>query len=96
MYIIDVNLQRRQLTSAQRIQLSLKQKPILEELAKRYSQMNLRKGTGVLVNFIDSGWLATDMGEPMSNRIGEAMLGENILTSPWLPKKTVGWKPNLT
>jgi hypothetical protein len=38
LYIIEVNLQRRQLTVAQRIQLSLKQKPILQELA------NLRRG----------------------------------------------------
>ncbi|MGB7632753.1 MAG: ParB N-terminal domain-containing protein [Nitrososphaeraceae archaeon] len=29
LYIIDVNLQRRQLTDAQRVQLSLKKKPIL-------------------------------------------------------------------
>ena len=35
LYIIDVNLQRRQLTDAQRVQLSLKQKPILQELAKK-------------------------------------------------------------
>ena len=46
LYIIDVNLQRRQLTVAQRVQLSLKKKPILQELAKRNSQTNLRRGTG--------------------------------------------------
>ena len=44
LYIIDVNLQRRQLTVAQRIQLSLKKKPILQELAKKNSQTNLRRG----------------------------------------------------
>jgi ParB-like chromosome segregation protein Spo0J len=44
LYIIEVNLQRRQLTAAQRIQLSLKKKPILEELAKKNSQANLRRG----------------------------------------------------
>ena len=44
LYIIDVNLQRRQLTDAQRVQLSLKQKPILQELAKKNSQTNLRRG----------------------------------------------------
>ena len=44
MYIIDVNLQRRQLTDAQRVQLSLKKKPILQELAKKNSQTNLRRG----------------------------------------------------
>src|ERR671918_583977 len=46
LYIIEVNLQRRQLTVAQRIQLILKKKPILQELAKRNSQTNLRRGTG--------------------------------------------------
>jgi ParB-like chromosome segregation protein Spo0J len=45
LYIIDVNLQRRQLTVAQRVQLSLKKKPILQELAKINSQANLRKGS---------------------------------------------------
>src|SRR5918996_2056128 len=44
LYIIDVNLQRRQLTVAQRVQLSLKKKPILQELAKKNSQTNLKKG----------------------------------------------------
>ncbi|MGA6989908.1 MAG: DNA methyltransferase [Nitrososphaeraceae archaeon] len=44
LYIIDVNLQRRHLTDAQRVQLSLKQKPILQELAKKNSQTNLRRG----------------------------------------------------
>ena len=44
LYIVDVNLQRRQLTVAQRIQLSLKKKPILQELAKKNSQTNLRRG----------------------------------------------------
>ena len=44
LYIIDVNLQRRQLTDAQRVQLSLKKKPILQELAKKNSQTNLRRG----------------------------------------------------
>jgi ParB-like chromosome segregation protein Spo0J len=34
LFVVDVNLQRRQLTVAQRIELSLKKKPILEELAK--------------------------------------------------------------
>jgi len=43
LYIIDVNLQRRQLTVAQRVQLSLKKKPILQELAKKNSQANLRR-----------------------------------------------------
>jgi uncharacterized ParB-like nuclease family protein len=45
LYIIDVNLQRRQLTVAQRVQLSLKKKPILQELAKKNSQTNLRRGS---------------------------------------------------
>src|SRR5918996_2978661 len=45
LYIIDVNLQRRQLTVAQRVQLSLKKKPILQELAKKNSQTNLKKGS---------------------------------------------------
>lgn len=44
LYIIEVNLQRRHLTDAQRVQLSLKQKPILQELAKKNSQTNLRRG----------------------------------------------------
>ena len=44
LYIIDVNLQRSQLTVAQRIQLSLKKKPILQELANKNSQINLRRG----------------------------------------------------
>jgi 16S rRNA G966 N2-methylase RsmD len=44
LYIIDVNLQRRQLTVAQRVQLSLKKKSILQELAKKNSQTNLRRG----------------------------------------------------
>jgi ParB-like chromosome segregation protein Spo0J len=44
LYIIDVNLQRRQLTVAQRVQLSLKKKPILQELTKKNSQTNLRRG----------------------------------------------------
>src|SRR5919106_6591277 len=44
LYIIEVNLQRRQLTVAQRIQLILKKKPILQELAKKNSQTNLKKG----------------------------------------------------
>jgi hypothetical protein len=44
LYIIDVNLQRRHLTVAQRVQLSLKKKPILQELAKKNSQTNLKKG----------------------------------------------------
>jgi DNA modification methylase len=48
LYIIDVNLQRRQLTAAQRIQLSLKKKPIIQELAKKNSQINLRRSTGHL------------------------------------------------
>jgi ParB-like nuclease domain len=43
LYIIDVNLQRRRLAAAQRIQLSLKKKPILLELAKKNSQANLRR-----------------------------------------------------
>jgi site-specific DNA-methyltransferase (adenine-specific) len=34
LYVIDVNLQRRQLTQAQRVQLCLNKKPILEEMAK--------------------------------------------------------------
>ena len=34
MYIIDVNLQRRQLTVFQRVELGLKKKPILQELVK--------------------------------------------------------------
>src|ERR671918_3181669 len=45
LYIIDVNLQRRQLTVAQRVQLSLKKKPILQERAKKNSQTNLRRGS---------------------------------------------------
>jgi 16S rRNA G966 N2-methylase RsmD len=45
LYIIDVNLQRRQLTAAQRVQLSLKKKPILQELAKKNSQINLKRGS---------------------------------------------------
>src|SRR5918996_4302078 len=45
LYIIEVNLQRRQLTVAQRIQLILKKKPILQELAKKNSQTNLRRGS---------------------------------------------------
>ena len=44
LYIIEVNLQRRQLTVAQRVQLSLKKRPLLQELAKKNSQANLRKG----------------------------------------------------
>ncbi len=43
LYIIDVNQQRRQLTVAQRVQLSLKKKPILQEMAKKNSQVNLRR-----------------------------------------------------
>jgi 16S rRNA G966 N2-methylase RsmD len=35
LFIIDINLQRRQLTVAQRVQLSLQKKPILQQLAKR-------------------------------------------------------------
>jgi ParB-like chromosome segregation protein Spo0J len=35
LFIININLQRRQLTVAQRIQLSLQKKPILQQLAKR-------------------------------------------------------------
>jgi 16S rRNA G966 N2-methylase RsmD len=45
LYIIDINFQRRHLTVAQRIQLSLKKKPILQELAKRNSQANLKRGS---------------------------------------------------
>lgn len=34
LYVIDVNLQRRQLTDVQRVELNLKKKPILQEIAK--------------------------------------------------------------
>jgi ParB-like chromosome segregation protein Spo0J len=43
LYIIDVNLQRRQLTDAQRVQLSLKKKPILQQMAKKNSQKKFKK-----------------------------------------------------
>ena len=36
LYVIDTNLQRRQLTVAQRVQLVLRKKPILQELARKH------------------------------------------------------------
>lgn len=43
LYIINNNLTRRQLNSFQRIELALKSKPILEEIAKRNSKANLKQ-----------------------------------------------------
>ena len=42
LYLIAVNLQRRQLTVAQRVQLSLKQKPILQEFVKQNMSLGAR------------------------------------------------------
>ena len=46
LFVIDVNLVRRQLTQAQRIQLSLRKKSILQEQAKRNESLG---GTGVQI-----------------------------------------------
>ena len=43
LYVINSNLTRRQLNSFQRIELALKEKPILEEIAKRNSEPNLKQ-----------------------------------------------------
>ena len=46
LFVVDVNLQRRQLTAAQRIQLHLKKKPILEEMTK-LNQSQAGKGVQI-------------------------------------------------
>ena len=46
LFVVDVNLQRRQLTAAQCIQLSLKKKPILEEIIK-LNQSQAGKGVQI-------------------------------------------------
>jgi ParB-like chromosome segregation protein Spo0J len=46
LFVIDINLVRRQLTQAQRIQLSLRKKSILQEQAKRNESLG---GMGVLI-----------------------------------------------
>ena len=43
LFVIDINLKRRHLNSFQRIELALKEKPILEEIAKRNSEANLKQ-----------------------------------------------------
>lgn len=43
LFVIDCNLKRRHLNDFQRIELALKKKPILEEIARRNSEANLRQ-----------------------------------------------------
>ena len=43
LFIIDSNLKRRHLNNFQRVELALKSKPILEEIAKRNSEANLKQ-----------------------------------------------------
>jgi ParB-like chromosome segregation protein Spo0J len=43
LFIIDANLKRRHLNSFQRIELALKEKPILEEIARLNSEANLKQ-----------------------------------------------------
>jgi hypothetical protein len=42
-FVIDSNLKRRHLNNYQRIELALRSKPILEEIAKMNSQANLKQ-----------------------------------------------------
>jgi hypothetical protein len=45
LFVIDANLERRHINYYQRTSLALKKKPVLDQIAERNSQANLKRGT---------------------------------------------------
>jgi 16S rRNA G966 N2-methylase RsmD len=78
-FIVNINLKRRQLKKFETIELALKTKPILEEIAKRNSQSNLKQNKSSSVQNCTVGRVNEEIGKQAGVGARTVDKVENIL-----------------
>ncbi len=79
-FIVNINLKRRQLKKFETIELALKTKPILEEIARRNSQSNLKQNKSSSVQSCTVGRVNEEIGKQAGVGARTVDKVENILS----------------